>query len=35
MQMPDASRPDDFALAGVRGLDTTDLMERKAKRRDV
>ena len=22
MQMPDASRPDDFALAGVRGLDT-------------
>ena len=24
MQMPDASRPDDFALAGVRGLDTID-----------
>ncbi|MCM3873640.1 MAG: tetratricopeptide repeat protein, partial [Pyrinomonadaceae bacterium] len=24
MQMPDASRPDDFALAGVRGLDSID-----------
>lgn len=25
MQMPDASRPDDFALAGVRGLDSIDV----------
>lgn len=26
MQMPDASRPDDFALAGVRGLDAIDVI---------
>ncbi|MBA2524227.1 MAG: tetratricopeptide repeat protein, partial [Pyrinomonadaceae bacterium] len=26
MQMPDASRPDDFALAGVRGLDAIDFI---------
>ncbi|CAN5811405.1 hypothetical protein BH18ACI4_BH18ACI4_17020 [soil metagenome] len=26
MQMPDASRPDDFALTGVRGLDSIDVI---------